>query len=195
MLGRGHTNQNEASHNILIRFRPKHSQITRLHYHVSTNLSLLQSNTTYMNRVRGMGYHWLPDLLQRMGRPLLHGVEAVLMSKGLRCLSIAKLKQLKRRKSGGSLNTGVQIKKKKTTTNERSGDNLKIQHSYGDEDDEEPFVSAPTRSTQKREKSCRCGSTSCSCTTHHDCLYNKNKGGSVEVKCPLSLQAGTVKLG
>ena len=113
MLGRGHTNQNEASHNVLIRFRPKHSQMTRLHYHVSTNLGLLQSNMTYMNRVRGLGYHWLPDLLQRMGLPLLHGVEAVLMSKGLRCLSIAKLKQLKRRKSSGSLNTGVQTKKKK----------------------------------------------------------------------------------
>ena len=60
VLGGGHTNQNEASHNVLIRFRPKHSQIT------------------YMNRVRGMGYHWLPDLLQRMGLPLLHGVEAAL---------------------------------------------------------------------------------------------------------------------
>ena len=42
------------------------------------------------------------------------------MSSGLRCLSVTKLKQLKRRKSSGSLNTGVPTKK-----NERSGDNLK----------------------------------------------------------------------
>ena len=41
------------------------------------------------------------------------------MSRGLSCVSIAKLKQLKRRKSSGSLNTGVQTK-----INERSGDNL-----------------------------------------------------------------------
>ena len=71
VLGRSHTTQNEAFHNVLICFRPKHSQITRFHYHVSTNLGLLQSNMTYMNRVHGMGYHWLPDLLQRMGLPLL----------------------------------------------------------------------------------------------------------------------------
>ena len=32
VLGRGHTNENEASHNVLIRFRPKRYQITpRVH--------------------------------------------------------------------------------------------------------------------------------------------------------------------
>ena len=54
VLGRGYTNQNEASHNVLICFRPKHFQMTRLHYHVSTNLGLLQSNMTYMNRVHSV---------------------------------------------------------------------------------------------------------------------------------------------
>ena len=56
----------------------KATWLTWIVFTVSTKLGLLQSNMTYMNRVHSMGYHWLPDLLQQMGLPLLHGVEAVL---------------------------------------------------------------------------------------------------------------------
>ena len=105
VLGRSHTTQNKAFHNVLICFRPKHSQITRFHYHMSTNLGLLQSNMTYMNRVHGMGYHCFTVWKQRSNRP---------MPRDFRCFSTAKLKQLKRRKSSGSLNTGVQTQKKTT---------------------------------------------------------------------------------
>ena len=53
-LGKGHTNLVEASHNVLIRFRPKVMHLHRLHYQVSTNLGLLQSNQTYMGSMKGL---------------------------------------------------------------------------------------------------------------------------------------------
>ena len=59
---RGHSNHLEASHNVLIRFRSKDVALQRLHYEVSTNLGLLQSNLTYISEKRGIGYHWIPDL-------------------------------------------------------------------------------------------------------------------------------------
>ena len=40
VLKRGHSN---ASHNVFIRFRSKDISLERLHYHVSTNLALLQA--------------------------------------------------------------------------------------------------------------------------------------------------------
>ena len=44
-----HSNALEASHNVFIRFRSKDISLERLHYHVSTNLALLQANLTYMH--------------------------------------------------------------------------------------------------------------------------------------------------
>ena len=43
VLNRGHSNALEASHNVFIRFRSKDISLERLHYHVSTNLALLQA--------------------------------------------------------------------------------------------------------------------------------------------------------
>jgi len=78
VIGRGHTNQSEVSHHVMTVFRSKTWHIQRLHYHVSTGLGLLQSNMAYMTSIRGLNYHWLKELLQRMGLPMLDGVEAVL---------------------------------------------------------------------------------------------------------------------
>ena len=47
ILKRGHSNWLEASHNVFIRFQPKHIHLERLHYILSTELALLQSNMTY----------------------------------------------------------------------------------------------------------------------------------------------------
>ena len=50
VLKRGHSNALEASHNVFIRFRSKDISLQRLHYHLSTNLGLLQANIlTYMH--------------------------------------------------------------------------------------------------------------------------------------------------
>ena len=48
ILKRGHSNAVEACHNVLIRFRSKDIYLERLHYHVSTNIGLLQDNMTYI---------------------------------------------------------------------------------------------------------------------------------------------------
>ena len=72
---RGHSNWLEASHNIMIRFRTKDVALQRLHYEVSTNLALLQSNMTYMWDKRGKEYHWIPELYKRLDLPLYEGME------------------------------------------------------------------------------------------------------------------------
>ena len=67
-----------ASHNVFIRFRSKDIYLGRLHYHVSTNLALLQANLTYMHAKFGISYHWIPDLYRRMKLPVFDGVEEAL---------------------------------------------------------------------------------------------------------------------
>ena len=71
VFGKGHTSRMESAHSILTVFRPKSWHLFRLHYEVSTNLALLQSNVNYMNSVCGMNYHWLSDLYQRLSIPIL----------------------------------------------------------------------------------------------------------------------------
>lgn len=78
VLGRGHSNIPEASHSVLIRYRCKSIYLARLHYILSTNLGLLQSNLTYMYHKRGVGYHWLSDLFRRLKLPVLSGMEKLL---------------------------------------------------------------------------------------------------------------------
>ena len=47
-LGQGHSNYPEASHNVLIRFRPKDKYLQRIHYMVSTNMGLMQANIIWL---------------------------------------------------------------------------------------------------------------------------------------------------
>ena len=49
---------------------------------------------TYMTSVHGMKYHWLHELLQRMGLPILDGVEAVLKQ-----ANVARSKKLNQQKT------------------------------------------------------------------------------------------------
>ena len=66
ILKRGHSNWLEVSHNAFIRFRPKHIFLERLHYVLSTELALLQSNMTYMYEKRGPLYHWMVELFEHL---------------------------------------------------------------------------------------------------------------------------------
>ena len=52
-LGSGHTNLVESAHSVFTKFRAKDQNLQRLHYNVSTNLSLLQSNMTWLFKKRG----------------------------------------------------------------------------------------------------------------------------------------------
>ena len=78
VLKRGHSNALEASHNVFIRFRSKDVLLQRLHYHLSTNLALLQANLTYMLAKFGTKYHWSPEVYRRMGLPVFEGVQEAL---------------------------------------------------------------------------------------------------------------------
>ena len=75
-LGRGHTNQVESANSTLARFRSKHWNTHRMHYHVSTNLGLLEANLSFMNGTNGVAYHWFPQLLENMNLPIFDGVES-----------------------------------------------------------------------------------------------------------------------
>lgn len=57
LLKRGHSNWPEASHNVLIKFRSKHGFLERLHYNLTTDLSLQQSNMSYERKAKGNEYH------------------------------------------------------------------------------------------------------------------------------------------
>ena len=57
------------------KFRPKDTYLQALHYCASTNLALIQSSMTYLYEKRGPEYHWILDLFQRMGLPILDGMK------------------------------------------------------------------------------------------------------------------------
>ena len=73
-LKRGHSNWLKSSYNIFIRFRQKHIFLERLHFHVATNLGLLQANQTPEYSQEGPAYHRKIDLLQRLNLPVYDGV-------------------------------------------------------------------------------------------------------------------------
>ena len=75
VLKRGHSNAMEASHNVFIRFQSKDISLQRLHYHLSTNLPLLQANLTHMHARFGTKYHWIPEVYRRIGLPVFKGVQ------------------------------------------------------------------------------------------------------------------------
>ena len=84
VLHRGHSNWLEASHNVFIRFRQKHLSLERLHYHVATNLGLLQANMTHEFNQQGAAYHWKTELFRRMNLPVYDGVAELLEKRNLR---------------------------------------------------------------------------------------------------------------
>ena len=99
VLKRGHSNAVEASHNRKI------ISLERLHYHLSTNLGLLQANLTYMH---GTSYHWIPELYRRMKLPVFEGIVEALerhSSHSKRKLELAKTTPQKKRR--------VELKKKR----------------------------------------------------------------------------------
>ena len=74
-LGKGNSNACEATFTVFPKFRPKNVGLQCLHYQASTNLALVQSSMTYLSKRRGIEYHWILDLFERMGLPLLDGMK------------------------------------------------------------------------------------------------------------------------
>ena len=98
----------EASHNVFIRFRSKDISLERLHYHVSTNLALLQANLTYMHAKFGISYHWIPDLYRRMKLPVFDGVQEALEKHNLE-----RKRKLEREKTTPVKKRRIELKKRR----------------------------------------------------------------------------------
>jgi len=134
-LGRGHSNYPEASHNVLVRFRSKDTNIQCIHYMVSTNLGLLQANMSWLYRKKGASYHWLLDLFARLRLPLFDGMqEALQKANEKRHKNLAK-KESERGKD-------VRTKWKKARVQEHEERKLwsqrqSIPHTYGSESDDD----------------------------------------------------------
>lgn len=89
-LGRGHSNLCESTLSVLTKFRPKDTNLHRMHYQASTNLGLIQSNMTYLFKKRGSEYHWATDLYERMGLPQLEGIKEIVSLTMVKVIQIIK---------------------------------------------------------------------------------------------------------
>ena len=153
----GHTHIMEAFHNILIRYRSKHIAPERLHYHVSTDLGLLQANLLVMRERKGINYHWISELYQRLGLPLYDGVRKSLFLYGQhrdRILNKSKEKESKRKRISWKVQRKLDSQWRKEWSHQHGND------TYG-------------KLSNNSSKKCRCGSSEHSRITHRDCPLNK----------------------
>lgn len=187
ILKRGHSNAVEASHNVLIRFRSKDIFLERLHYQLSTNLGLLQSNLTYMHTKLGTSYHWLPELYKRMKLPVFEGIVEALEKhneRRKRKLVLAKTTPEKKRRIG--------LKKKRVKEGiERIKWSKEHGHDtyFGGSDVEEKLCDTSDGLSQKKGKGRACGKgkprgkgkcVACGSSTHlrsshRDCPFYKGR--------------------
>ena len=93
-LGKGHSNLPEADHHIFTMFRSKDLNIQRLHYIVSTNLALIQSNMRWLMESRRRTYHWICDLYEILGLPLYEDLLIALQDANDKYASVRKSKML-----------------------------------------------------------------------------------------------------
>ena len=182
---RGHPNAVETSHSVLIRFRSKDISLDRLHYHVSTNLGLLQANLTYMHAKLGTSYHWIPELYRRMHLPVFEGVVEALEKHSVRRkreLDMAKTTAAKKRRVLLKRNRVLEGHERKKWSREHGHDTYSGDYHKGRSDCGEG---------KPRDKpKCACGSTTHKRSSHRDCPFNKRsllcdekKGYSKSVVC------------
>lgn len=176
-MKRGHSNWLEVSHTF-IRFRPKHINLERLHYVVSTELALLQSNMTYLYEKRGPQYHWVIELFRLLKLPVFDGIHAA-----LEAFNEQRKVELDCKKTDRCKRRRIELKVEKT---------LDVQHckkwskkhghdTYGSGDSDEEGVEHKPKGPKGSKKgqvssggTCRaCGSTSHLRSNHQDCPFNK----------------------
>ena len=75
--------------------------LQRIHYVVSTNMGLLQSNMTWLTKKKGMSYHWLLDLFGKLKLPIFDG-----MAEGLKKTNEVREKNLTKKQSDLSKEKG-----------------------------------------------------------------------------------------
>ena len=184
VLKRGHSNWLEASHNVFIRFRPKHIHLERLHYVLSTELALLQSNMTYMYEKRGPQYHWVIELFRRMKLPVFDGIQAALETfnkQRKRGLDRKKMVEYKQRR------IRLRVQRMKDEQVRKEWSKKHGHNTYGD-DDSDVELKPKGRERQKKRKAATggkcsaCGSTSHRSSRHRDCPFNKRAQGADDDK-------------
>ena len=182
VLKRGHSNACEASHNVLIRFRSKDLSLERLHYHVSTNLGLLQANLTYMHAKFGSTYHWIPELYRRMHLPVFDGVVEALQKHIVRRkkdLALAKTTPCKKRHITLKKNRVLEGMKRKEWSRKHGHDTYGDDDAHDDSDHEPEEKKGKTRAkreVQGGQVCAACGSSTHKRSSHRDCPFNKKRG-------------------
>ena len=190
ILGRGHSNVPEASHNVLDRFRSKNLHLHRLHYITSTNLGLCQSNMTWLTGKRGIQYHWLLDLFHRLRLPLFDGMEEALKkaneerAKKLEKIKTDEYKKMKRKREIEQEVRKQWLQEQETSHGYGDNDELDVE-SHNDDRSASDLMSQTTvtgvdASVVTNKKKCKCGSTIHLRTSHSDCPLRKNKQVSGE---------------
>ena len=178
VLKRGHSNLVEASHNVLIRFRSKDISLERLHYHLSTNIGLLQANLTYVHAKRGTSYHWIPEFYRRMKLPVFHGIVEALEKHSAR-----RKRKLERAKGTPQKKRRIELKKNHVIYGqERKKWSKKHGHDYGCDSENSDIDIKVSRGKGRRKgrpqgkgKCASCGSSTHKCSNHRDCPFNKKR--------------------
>jgi len=193
-FGRGHSNLPESDHSVFVRFRAKDLNIERLHYVVSTNLALMQSNMAWLSEVHGPSYHWIPDLYTRVGLPVVDDI--VDACKRAVC-DAEKNRLYKTRDETKKLR--IRRKQARVEENEERKRWVRqqlVQHTYGDaeeygdqaDDDEAEAAGIMVKENQGTSaevvvvgtvagatQCCKCGSSKHKRTSHKDCPLKKKK--------------------
>ena len=180
ILKRGHSNAVEVSHTILIRLRSKDIFLERLHYHLSTNLGLLQVNLTYMHAKFGTSYHCIPELYRRLKLPVFYGVQEALEKH-----SIQRKRKLDRKKMT-PVKKRIALKVQRTLeARERIKWSKKHGHdTYGCDSatDSENELGAERKMKKqvkgRGRKYTSCGSSSHQRSSHSECPFNKACSGA-----------------
>ena len=178
VLKRGHSNLVEASHNVLIRFRSKDISLERLHYHLSTNLGLLQANLSYMHAKRGTSYHWIPELYRHMKLPVFHGIVEALEKHSAR-----RKRKLEWAKGTPQKKRRIELKKKRVIDGqERKKWSKKHSHDYGCDSENSDIDVKVSRGKGRRKgrpqgkgECASCGSSTHKRSNHRDCPFNKKR--------------------
>ena len=177
-LGIGNTHQLESSHSVLTKYRSKDQYLHDMHYCLSTNLALLQTTMPYMWKKKGLKYHWLIELFKKLNLPLLDGMEEALYIKNKHDLWKSDYRKersvMTKRRIAKRRHRGIEQEIRKRFTKRQP-----IVHDYGFDLDLDcgfediEYGNRASTPTRKKGKTCMCGSTTHSRTSHRSCPLNK----------------------
>eukprot|EP00118_Oscarella_pearsei_P012155 m.86980 g.86980 ORF g.86980 m.86980 type:complete len:178 (+) comp36522_c0_seq1:1660-2193(+) len=171
----------------------------RLHYQTSTNLGLLQANTTWIYKKLGPEFSWIVELHKRMGLPVYKSVAE-------HCRKAREKRHAVLEKKKTAEAKAKRIERKCAIQEDHQarieyGARQKVKHTYGRDDDTPRQKGGkrkemPSSATQEgaaeehgeqarppTKKPCRCGSLTHFRTSHKDCPMKKQKRNSDTISC------------